>query len=161
MLTTAAADTVVAVFTAEAWGPSADELKIWNKATPYLAADTVATTIGLFTEDLTSFRTACAISTACTARVAEFTVAKFTGTAIGVQWVNTAVDTSTYGICFSDKDCVDVTYGASANVLDGYTSVAAPSATEPMATVTTKWVATSAADPFVGWNANSLTTGKT
>lgn len=149
-----ASSTLDAVFVAQSWGPSADELGKWNTATKHLTADTVTTKVGLFTEDLTTFRANCATATTnCVP--ATYTAALFSGAAIGVNWTSTkatADEATINGVCFSAwKDCVELTFVAAANTWETYHATAAVTAALPSATAADFDATCVNTNPFTGW----------
>jgi len=142
-----AASTLAEVFTAQTWGPSADEAAAWTAATKAFTASTVTTKVGIFTDDLTAFRADCALATTnCV--TATYASTAFNGLAVGINWTSSvAAEATINGLCFTtSKKCAEITYAA-ANTFEAYTATTL-SATAP---VTADITALSSVNPFVGY----------
>lgn len=145
-----AASTLAEVFTAQTWGPSADEAAAWTAATKAFTASTVTTKVGIFTDDLTAFRADCALATTnCVP--ATYASTAFNGIAVGINWTSSiAAEATINGLCFTtSKKCAEITFAAT-NTFEAYTAAAAIAAASPTATgsdVTTL----SSVNPFLGY----------
>jgi len=102
-----ATSTLADIFTAQTWGPSADEAAAWTAATKQLTASTVTTKVGIFTDDLTQFRADCVTAGSTTCTPATYASTAFNGIAVGINWTSSvAAEATINGLCFTTtKKC--------------------------------------------------------
>ncbi len=138
------------IFTAQTWGPSADEAAAWTAATKAFAASTVTTKVGIFTDDLTQFRADC-VTAGTNCVPATYASTAFNGIAVGINWTSSvAAEATINGLCFTtSKKCAEITFAAT-NTFEAYTAAAAIAAAYPSATAG-EFNTLSSVNPFVGY----------